>query len=213
MIDNENNNYIILYNNGNNGITEADIYNKIEFYAQNRGIACLDDLKDVRTAVFNQILYDVGRGFFKPLNALKLDNDPQHRYNINKLNILLDIYIYIAMYYDKMLSLNGFLMFAGLGAFYGCDYDNKPEITSELKHVRAQWLKKINDADAVRTEERAADSKQAIMNIAYANYKHGWNGTIKANEIKSTVKTLADIRGNLSLSDVHNAPDQITSDQ
>ena len=205
MDNNDNYNYIIKYNNDNDVITETDIYNKIEFYAQNRGIACLDDLKDVRTAVFNQILFDVGRGFFKPLNVFKLYNDNYNRYDINKLNILLDLYIYIAMYYDKMLSINGFLMFAGLGAFYGCDYENRPEITSELKSIRAQWLKKINDADAVRTEERAADSKNPVMNISYANYRHGWNGTIKANEIKSTVKTLTDIRSNLSLSDGLNA--------
>ena len=112
------------------------------------------------------------------------------------------------MYYDKMLSLNGFLMFAGLGMFYGCDYERLDKVRPELKPVRAQWLKKINDADADRTEKRAADSKQPIMNIAYANYKHGWNGVIKSNEIRTTVKTLADIRGNLSLTDGHNAPDQ-----
>ena len=112
------------------------------------------------------------------------------------------------MYYDKMLSLNGFLMFAGLGMFYGCDYEKTPEITSELKSVRAQWLKKIDDADAMRTQERAADSKQPILNIAYANFRHGWNGTIKANEIKTAVKTLADIRGNLSLTDAQNTTDQ-----
>ena len=204
-----NNNYIILYNNGNDGITENDIMNEIQKAAYNHGIDDLENLKDVRTAVFNAILFDVGRGFFKPLNALKNDADISHHgYDINKLNIILDLYIYLAMYYDKMLSLNGFLMFAGLGMFYGCDYERLDKVRPELKPVRAQWLKKINDADADRTEKRAADSKQPIMNIAYANYKHGWNGVIKSNEIRTTVKTLADIRGNLSLTDGHNAPDQ-----
>ena len=205
---NENNNYIIKYNDDNNIITENDIYNKIEFYAQNRGIARLDDLKDVRTAVFNQVLFDVGRGFFKPLNALKREHDPQHRYDIDKLNILLNIYINISLYFDKMLSLAGFIRFAGLGIGYGSDYANDPTIPDELKAARPSWLKKINAADADRIQERATDSKQPILNIAYANYRHGWNGTIKANEIKSTVKTLADIRQNLSLPDAQTAQDQ-----
>ena len=205
MDNNDNYNYIIKYNNDNDVITETDIYNKIEFYAQNHGLTCLDDLKDVRTAVFNQILFDVGRGFFKPLKVFKLNNDIHNRYDTDKLNILLNIYIDLCLEYDKMLSIAGFVRFAGLGAGYGSDYANDPSISDELKAVRPFWLKKIESADADRIQERATDSKQPILNIAYANYRHGWNGTIKANEIKSTVKTLTDIRSNLSLPDGQNA--------
>ena len=100
----------------------------------------------------------------------------------------------------------------GLGCFIGIDLSDQNYTalyySDELKRWTAEKAKNIEILDARRIEARATDSKQPILNIAYANYRHGWNGTIKANEIKSTVKTLADIRQNLSLPDAQTAQDQ-----
>ena len=55
----------------------------------------------------------------------------------------------------------------------------------------ADFLKK---ADNELQLSNARDSKQAILQLAYNNFVHGWNGTIQSNTIKSSYKTLEDIK-------------------
>ena len=198
---------IIKYGrNDSESITVNDIYKQIELYAFNHNIDGLNGLNDCKTGVFNNILSDVADNFFKPLKILKVTNCINNKYDINKLNIIYNIYTDLCIEYDKMLSVYG------LGCFIGIDLSDQNYTalyySDELKRWTAEKAKNIEILDARRIEARATDSKQPILNIAYANYRHGWNGTIKANEIKSTVKTLADIRQNLSLPDVQTAQDQ-----
>ena len=195
---------IIKYGrNDSEQMTVDEIYKQIELFAYNHNVDGLNGLNDCKTGVFNNILADVCDNVFKPLKLLKVTNCINNKYDINKLDIIYNIYIDLCIEYDKMLSVYG------LGRFIGVDLSD-PNYTAqyfsdELKQWTLEKAKNIEILDARRIEARATDSKQPILNIAYANYRHGWNGTIKANEIKSTVKTLTDIRSNLSLSDGLNA--------
>ena len=66
-------------------------------------------------------------------------------------------------------------------------YDNLENCLTKL----VSFLKK-SDNDLQMANAR--DSKQSILQLAYNNYVHAWNGDIKANEIKSSYKSLDDIR-------------------
>lgn len=202
---------IITYGKNGDHITVNEIYKQIELYAINHNIDGLNGLNDCKTGVYNNILRDVCDNFFKPLKILRC-NDDIKRYDINKLNIIYNIYIDLCIEYDKMISLNALSGFIGIDCYSFNDYQTSAYLSDDLKRWLTETAKNIERKDAERIQARASDSRQPILNIAYANYRHGWNGTIKANEIKTTVKTLSDIRGNLSLSDAHGAPDQITSD-
>lgn len=198
---------IITYGKQGDFITVNDIYKQIELHAINHNIDGLNGLDSCKTGVFNNILRDVCDNFFKPLKILKC-NDNLNKYDINKLNIIYNIYIDLCFEYDKMISINAFSGFIGLDVYCANDYMNDQYFSAELKRWMSEKIKNIEQKDAERIQARATDSHQPILNIAYANFRHGWNGTIKANEIKTTVKTLADIRGNLSLTDVQNETDQ-----
>lgn len=192
--------------NDSESMTVDEIYKQIELYAYNHNVDGLNGLNDCKTGVFNNILADVCDNVFKPLKLLKVTNCINNKYDIDKLNIIYNIYIDLCIEYDKMLSVYG------LGRFIGVDLSD-PNYTAqyfsdELKRWTLEKAKNIEILDARRIEARATDSKQPILNIAYANYRHGWNGTIKANEIRSTVKTLTDIRSNLSLPDGQTNGDQ-----
>ena len=179
----------------------ADIYKQIELFAYNHNVDGLNGLNDCKTGVFNNILADVCDNVFKPLKLLKVTNCINNKYDIDKLNIIYNIYIDLCIEYDKMISINGLSGFIGIDIYCANDYMNDQYFSAELKRWLSEKIKNIEQKDAERIQARATDSKQPILNIAYANFRHGWNGTIKANEIKSTVKTLTDIRSNLSLTD------------
>jgi len=80
-------------------------------------------------------------------------------------------------------------MFLGLGI----NYINNSDIYG-LDEALSQIAVRINKSDNELQQMNARDSHQAILNIAYNNYRHAWNGDIRANEIKSSIKTLDDIR-------------------
>ena len=52
----------------------------------------------------------------------------------------------------------------------------------------------MTELDNECQKSKARDSKQPILQLAYNNYVHGWNGEIKRKEITSTIKTLDDIK-------------------
>lgn len=66
------------------------------------------------------------------------------------------------------------------------------EILTETQ--RGNIKSRIDKADNMLQLAKARDSKQSILNLAYNNYKHNWSGNIRENEIKSTTKTLEDIK-------------------
>lgn len=199
---------IIKYGrNDSEQMTVGEIYKQIELYAYNHNVDGLNGLNDCKTGVFNNILGDVCDNFFKPLKILKC-NDNIKKYDIDKLNIIYNIYIDLCIEYDKMISVNGLSYFVGIDCYNAFDYMQCEYFSDDLKRWLIEKAKNIEQKDAERIQARATDSKQPILNIAYANYRHGWNGTIKANEIKSTVKTLTDIRSKLSLTDGQTNGDQ-----
>lgn len=187
-------NTIIPYGRKDINQTSTDeIIRQIENACFNHGLENgLADLSDARTGVFDNILADVGTGFIKRLDILRRADGYKNAYDTNKLNILLKLYIYLCFEYDKCITLIGYYSLCGIGIHYL--YDMSGLNNSELNAFSSYARKTLDDADNIRMQRRASDSKQALLNMAYANYRHNWNGQIKQNEIRTTVKTLDDIK-------------------
>lgn len=169
-------------------ITSTEIIGKIEICAYNHHLDNgLDDLYECPTGVFNNILRDVGQDFFKPLNAFRLPHD---RLDYKALNEVLDLYIYLCEEYNKAITYMGFDGF--IGSFRA--YSRNPELVEGFNGFSITMMKKIDQADNNRMLGRAQDSKQAVLNLAYNNYRHNWAGTIRSQEVQSVTKSLEDVR-------------------
>jgi len=188
---------LFTYNNDTETITKTDIYGVLELSAINHGFDNLQDLKDNKKCSsmnFNIILQDIGT-FFKSCRALVVTSPRDGvtwEYDKTKLLILTDIYINICYEYNKMCSIDGFLYFCGIGNSSYFNYQEKSVNLSD--NLRAQIAERLREKDNLIQKMRARDSEQPILQLAYNNYEHGWNGEIKRNEIKSTIKTLDDIK-------------------
>lgn len=173
---------LIEYKNG--VVTDTDINDVLQ-------AACdkfnFENLESIGSTQFSVCLRAVGQ-YLKSIKALKQEGLPYFKYDVNKISILSDYYIYICNLYNKRIYTEAFLYFVGIG---------NNEINSnggELSASISAAGKKFIQADAQRVMNQATDSKQAILNIAYNNFVHSWNGQIKSNEIKTTVKTLDQIK-------------------
>lgn len=156
----------------------------------NLDITQIHDLDICNSTMFNNVLLGyVNHILFKPVKALYLTDTIRLTYDKDKILSMVNIYIYLCNTFNKCINLNGFYNLCGI--------DNTSPYTDNkngLNLIHNQISKTILNADNARQKERANDSKQAILNLAYNNYIHSWNGEIKSNEIKSTVKTLSDIK-------------------
>lgn len=191
--------FTINYGKDNKSVcTSDDILSAINEACKAHGLNGLDDLHETRTGIFANILEDVGDNFIRDngiLTEYGFDNATP-RYDIDKLKLMLELYIYLSLEYDKVLYLSTFQKLCGVSNRYiytssssrSDDFDNR---------LNALWLhasKAIESADAERFADKANDSKQGLLNLAYGNYRHNWSGQIKSQEMATAVKTLEDIR-------------------
>lgn len=193
---NDKNNYIIPYNNGNDSIGLRDVLVTLERGALDNGIEeglqGLTDIKICSSVLFNQILMSyIYVNLFKPLNVLKKNN----RYIKDILYIVMNIYIFLCNRFDKCITISGYYNLIGTDK----DYLYRQKQDDGLNPLRNDIENSLLNADNERQKMRASDSKAPILNLAYNNYVHGWNGQIKSNEIKATAKTLQDISADLSV--------------
>ena len=86
-----------------------------------------------------------------------------------------------------MICFSGFCNMIG--------YDERNGDAGSLRNF-SKLFEKLNAEDNLLMQSRARDSNQPILQLAYSNYRHNWNGQIKENAIKAEVKSLREIRQN-----------------
>lgn len=182
-------NIVIVSDKNKDGISTNEIISRLQMEASLKNLGDDDAILGASTSLFNVILYSVGKNLIRPSMLYYYTQNGHNTVNVDALNKLCDVYIYICYIYNKGISLIGFRMFLGLGitSYIGSSIYGIEESLSQL-------IGKLNKSDNELQLMNARDSKQAILNIAYNNYKHAWNGDIRANEVKATAKTLEDIR-------------------
>ena len=191
-------NFTIEYGKNNSeSITSKDIMNEIQKACYNHGLENgLQDLHECKSGQFSNILSDVGSSFFKPLKILHKDpryiNNNYMEYDKDKLYLLLKLYLYLCIEYDKAMYLQDYYAFCGLNERY---FHGQVSADNETLKTFSHYARKIiDDTDNERMGKRASDSKQALLNMGYVNYRHNWNGQIKQQELQTTAKTLNEIR-------------------
>lgn len=189
--------FTINYGKDNKSVcTSDDILSAINEACKAHGLNGLEDLHETRTGIFANILEDVGDNFIHDNGILLeygfINNTP--RYDIDKLKLMLEMYIYLSLEYDKVLYISTFQKFCGVNERYMQNFKSSSEFDNRLNAFWGYTSKCIEKADAERFADKANDSKQGLLNLAYGNYRHNWSGQIKSQEMATAVKTLEDIR-------------------
>lgn len=148
----------------------------------------VENISDISTSMFNTMLLNVGCRLIKPSRLYYTIRNDRKFIDYKSLVNLSNIYVYICFIYNKGISIRGFSNFLGISMMHSTsEYDNLDNCLTKI----SVFLKKCDNELQMNN---ARDSKQAILQLAYNNYVHAWNGDIKANEIKSSYKSLDDIR-------------------
>lgn len=106
-------------------------------------------------------------------SAYRLNNSNCNAYDIDKLNIICDCYIYLCMMYDKEVSVNGFTFLTGISQ--DCIYAWANE-DRKLSNAGNEIYKKLN-----RYREESLSAKLATANknpvgiLAILNRHYQWN--------------------------------------
>ena len=166
-------------------ISLDEIVSNLNTIASGRGV---ESLYDCPTNLFNTMLYEVGCRFIKGSKIYYSIVNNKSVIDYNVIKSIVSIYIYICFIYDKGISMRGFTDLLGLNTLmHPDDYE---AIRAYLPQISEALKKADNDLQMAR----ARDSKQAILQLAYNNYVHGWTGSIQSQTIKSTAKTLDDLK-------------------
>ena len=170
-------------------VYSTDIVVKIKECAEGLGLDpdALGDNQVISSSLFNGVLLSyVGANLIKPSKIL-YDKSFKTKFDREKVINILDVYIYLCNIYNKMISYSGFCNMIG--------YDRRNDYSDSLRNCPS-IMQKIESADCLAMQGRARDSNQPILQLAYNNYRHNWNGQIKENAVRAEVKSLREIREN-----------------
>lgn len=166
-------------------ISLDEIVSNLNMIASGRGI---ESLYDCPTNLFNTMLYEVGTRLLRGSKIYYSIVNDKMVIDYNVLKLIVNIYIYICFMFDKGISMRGFTDLLGLNTLM------HPTEFETMRAYLPQVAETLKKADNDLQMARARDSKQAILQLAYNNYVHGWTGSIQSQTIKSTAKTLDDLK-------------------
>lgn len=172
-----------------NIINNNMIENTILSLAENENI----NIYDCKISQFKALLINAGALLFpKNKNILKIktithvnNNIPVYSYiwDIKKLAVLCDIYLYISYKYNKIISFSYFSflcnsnyinMYNVLNNF--SDYNNI-DCGNEFNNLKTYIIKRLKQDREEYIKESCLESSGAIGKIAVANIEYGWNLT------------------------------------
>ena len=187
-------------------IQDVDFAREINYYleefceTQNPPI---EDLREAPQAVFNACMMYVGHHAFKGTSKLKLDRPLAgygdangyrgisrsncNAYDIDKIDAICDIYIYLCGVYNKVISILGFSKLAAINPDSIYDWANG---INKLNTAGSEIYKKLTKEREESIVSRLADSKQAVAHIAMINhYGDGWSNPATGLEDKKRIQT------------------------
>ena len=170
-------------------IFENDIALYLNMFCEEQGIK---DMRAMPQSVWNAALMYIKRHVFnnpgilkmsKPLNNYNnnsydnqysnLNRSNCNAYDIDKVNVVCDYYIYMCMMYDKEVSINGFTFLTGISQECIYSWGNN---TRELSNSGCEIYKKLNKyREESLSAKLATANKNPVGILAILNRHYAWN--------------------------------------
>lgn len=186
-------------------LQETDYAREINYYleefceTQNPPI---EDLREAPQAVFNACMMYIGHHAFKGTRKLMLDrplegyesntknigaNSSCGAYDIDKVNAICDVYVYLCGVYNKVISILGFSKLSGVSNDTIHDWHKE---NNKLSNKGRDIYSKLTKEREESIVSRLADSKQAVAHIAMINhYGEGWSNPATGLEDRKRIQT------------------------
>lgn len=106
-------------------------------------------------------------------NAYRLNSSNCNAYDIDKLNVICDCYIYLCMMYDKEVSINGFTFLTGINQDTIHDWGNE---INKLSTSGCDIYKKLRQyREESLSSKLATANKNPVGILAILNRHYQWN--------------------------------------
>ena len=153
-----------IINKGDYVLTDQEVIDYMQEIAADKG----QDLMSMTTNQFTAILQQTQRRFFEHSNMI-LDNNTGDILDYNIIYNLVDLYIFLCMSYNKVISTYGFSCLCGieymtLESYGGYNINSKQfNLYKRLKNTREDYIK-----------NKLVDSNNVVGAIAVANNEYKW---------------------------------------
>lgn len=145
----------------------------------------VNDIKDINKLTqlqFNHLLLYISDNYIKPLKLLYKDNN---RYDIDKCDKLLDIYISICYKYNKVITIDGYCSISGISinTYYAWQNGSR-----QATNDTVELVKKLNKYNELSLSNKLLSKDiNPVGVIAILNHTHNWQQqeTIKQRQAES----------------------------
>lgn len=126
----------------------------------------------------------INNNYSKDNNIYNLNNSNCNAYDIDKVNIICDYYIYICNMYDKGVTISGFSKLTGIDE--STIYEWNENNSRVLSTASVEIYKKLHAEYESSLEAKLWSNKNPVAHMAIANKRFGWNmpGVRQENERK-----------------------------
>ena len=187
-------------------VFENDVDKYLQLFCEEQGI---DDLRAMPQNVWTAALMYVGKNVFKGSKMLKRTTPPEkyakskhiekhpelynsncNAYDLNILNNVCDIYIYMCMMYDKIPNQQGFVYLTGMSVDTVCRWKKDSDILSQ---GGSELFEKLYNAEEEALTSKAFSLRNPTGALAALNHKKGWREDGKLHVQQVEQKTAAEL--------------------
>lgn len=175
--------------------------NKIEQYILDYINNPINEIIDIPLSKISQqqwdgLLHCIGRDIFN-YGRLMPRVDGATAFDIDFMEIMVNIYLLLCQRYNKTTSIISFCFFLGIDNTSLYDWINSSNNINtnnrELNHKRAKIIKRITENREHTLKNKLESTSQAVGFIAIGNQEFGWSGDTVANEERARTMALSDL--------------------
>lgn len=180
---------------------EIDVY--IDEYIQSRGI---EDDKKISSSMWAACLMFVHAHVFKnDKDALKIKGAAGNAYDLDKVDALVDKYVYLCSNFNQRISLDHFSLLSGITRATMSYWTNSARRTKDDK--ARQIIAKLMDYSMMAADDLLL-TKSGVNSIAYRNATETrYNNYLLKKDAKKTINT-ADLAERLGITEQLALPDK-----
>lgn len=171
-------------------IFENDIDMCLHLFQEEQNI---DNMRAISQSVWNGFLIFTYRRLFKGTNLLKenIKNDYYFNYNFDKINNLVNYYIYLCTMFDKEISIMGFSYLTGIDT----DTINQWKYYKDTNKASAKLsviYEKLNKGRVESLANKLATGKQNPVGvIAILNHYYNWSSPYTSDANRTAAARIA----------------------
>lgn len=169
----------------------------------------IDNMRAISQSVWNGFLIFTYRRLFKGTNLLKenIKNDYYFNYNFDKINNLVNYYIYLCTMFDKEISIMGFSYLTGIDT----DTINQWKYYKDTNKASAKLsviYEKLNKGRVESLANKLATGKQNPVGvIAILNHYYNWSSPYTSDANRTAAARIARNDVNVEQKALESPPD------